>query len=95
MMADTTGQQTEPQARWVSRDASGITWLSESEPTDFNGRMWDLGSGIAQWTLPELWNLEPGTKARLLLACVASATGASTGELNESESVAAKAGIGL
>lgn len=84
MTTDTTDQPTEPQSRWVSRDASGITWLSENEPTDFNGRLWDLGSGIAQWTHPELWNLEPGTKSRLLLAPVVSATGASTSGLNES-----------
>lgn len=86
MTTDTTDQPTYPQARWVSRDASGVTWLSENEPIDFNGRLWDLGNGIAQWTHPELWNLEPGTKARLLLAPApaVSATGALTIGLSES-----------
>lgn len=93
MMTDTTGQQTEPQPRWVARDASGITWLCQNEPQDYNGRLWDFDKGIAQWTHPELWNLKPGTKARLLLVPVVSATDASTSGLNESENVAAKAGI--
>lgn len=65
---------------WICRDANGMTWMTKSEPTDFNSRMWDLGTEGAQWVRPEMFDMTPGTKARLRMETVADATGASTGE---------------
>lgn len=86
--AGTTGPQL-----WIVRDASGVTWLCKCEPIDFNGRLWDLQGELVQWMNPQMVEMEPGTKARLIIdpASVVSATDASTDGSCEQKTTAATA----